>query len=90
MLVLCAVYKSAMAGFIDESKLRRLLERTIRFLRRLAPISPTCTADCSILEKFRNFLFPTDPDLPDLYKDEGVEAMSMSGSNGTASFASSA
>ncbi|CAK4033147.1 hypothetical protein DOTSEDRAFT_72963 [Lecanosticta acicola] len=77
MLVLSATYShNILKIIVDEKKFHRLLQRTITFLRRLAPISPTCQADCGILEKFSNTLFPTARELPGVYRDEGVEPMS--------------
>ena len=58
MLVLAATFNSThMKGLVPEDHFRRLLERTITFLRRLGPISPTCRIDCSILEKIQRVLF---------------------------------
>jgi hypothetical protein len=42
---------------VDETNLRDLLSRTISFLDRLAPISPTCQADCLILKKVQRLIF---------------------------------
>lgn len=74
MLVLCAVRNNLwMKDAVDAGELHRLLDRTISFLRKLAPISPTCKADCGILEKFRNHLFPMKEEAKGVYKEEGVE-----------------
>ena len=61
MLVLAAAFYSGTAKFlVPEETFVRLLERTIQFLRRLRPISPTCALDCQILEKIQRHLFPPD------------------------------
>ncbi|KXT04056.1 hypothetical protein AC578_4909 [Pseudocercospora eumusae] len=81
MLVLSAVYNSEyMKTLVPEHEFKRLLQRTIGFLRRLSPISPTCSADCVILEKFQHTLFGVGEDLKGVYVNEGVEAMSASNS----------
>lgn len=90
MLVLCAVYNNSwMKSNVEADKLSELLNRTISFLRKLSPISPTCKADCGILEKFRNHLFPIKEEANAVYKEEGVEPNSAETSfqgsfNGTA------
>ena len=54
MLVLSAVYSSKVLDFlVDEQELKRLLERTIQFLRSLAPISTTLAKDCELLTVVR-------------------------------------
>lgn len=83
MLVLTAVVKSThLKTLVPEDDYHRLLKRTIAFLRKLSPISPTCQADCGILERFRNTLFPDlierNEDLKETYLNEGVEMMSNS------------
>lgn len=81
MLVLSAVFNNEyMKTLVPEPKFKRLLQRTIGFLRRLAPISPTCAADCSILEKFQNTLFGVGEEFKGVYMNEGVEAMSATNS----------
>ncbi|KAM3413937.1 hypothetical protein BST61_g10608 [Cercospora zeina] len=71
MLVLCAAFRSSIIRpMVSEERLKALMERTINFLRRLAPISPTCAADCGILEKFWKVVFNKDELL---YRNEGVE-----------------
>lgn len=67
MLVLATVYfdKTLKQLIEDVPRFRRLLDRTIHFLCRLAPISSTCATDCLILEKIRRRLF----DSPDASKD---------------------
>lgn len=81
MLVLTATYyNSWLQGLVDRDKLQRLLERTIRFLRKLSPISPTCGHDCQILEKISKLLFGKVPeDAKHMYRNE-VEIPSMPGS----------
>ncbi|EKG17627.1 hypothetical protein MPH_05075 [Macrophomina phaseolina MS6] len=49
-LVLAAVRKSWMRDLIPHARVVGLVERTIRFLRRLVPISPTLRVDVAILE----------------------------------------
>lgn len=74
VLVLCAVYHNEWSRkLVEADKLSELLDRTISFLRKLSPISPTCKADCGILEKFRNLLFPIKEEAKAVYKEEGVE-----------------
>lgn len=81
MLVLSAVYNSEyMKTLVPEHKFKKLLQRTIGFLRRLSPISPTCSADCVILEKFQHTLFGVGEELKGVYANEGVEPMSASNS----------
>ncbi|EME42038.1 hypothetical protein DOTSEDRAFT_72963 [Dothistroma septosporum NZE10] len=76
MLVLSAAYQSNMLrSWVPQERFKYLIERTITFLRRLAPISPTSAADCGILEKFNNILFPAASEEPHVYKNEGVEPM---------------
>jgi len=76
MLVLAAVYydKTLKRLIEDVPRFKKLLERTIRFLRRLAPISPTCANDCSILEKIRHQLFGVPEDAKDIYQNEAEPA----------------
>lgn len=82
MLVLTAVVMSKIYNsLLREDEYHRLLNRTIAFLRKLSPISPTCKADCGILEKFASNLFNPSEDLKDIYHNEGVvETMSASNS----------
>ncbi|KAK8154681.1 hypothetical protein IWX90DRAFT_392654 [Phyllosticta citrichinensis] len=49
-LVLAAVRRSWMADLIAHERVVALLERTIKFLRRIVPISPTLRVDVAILE----------------------------------------
>ncbi|GAB7360772.1 hypothetical protein MBLNU230_g0760t1 [Neophaeotheca triangularis] len=71
MLVLSATYYNKyLKQLIDSEKLKVLLERTIQFLRRLAPISPTCSNDCVILEKINHCLFGVPQDAKHLYRGE--------------------
>ena len=56
MLVLAAVYKSRLRQLIDKSVLDKLLARTIKVLRRLAPNSPTLKVDAQILENTRKVI----------------------------------
>ena len=76
MLVHAAVYydKTLKILIEDVPRFRRLLDRTIRFLRRLAPISPTCANDCSILEKIRHRLFGVPDEAKDIYQNEAEPA----------------
>ncbi|KAF2763949.1 hypothetical protein EJ03DRAFT_283087 [Teratosphaeria nubilosa] len=73
MLVLSATYYSnALRSLVDPDRFRRLLERTIGFLRKLSPISPTCAIDCSILEKIHKKIFGLPSDTKHVYHNEGV------------------
>jgi hypothetical protein len=83
MLVLSATYSSPyLKQLVPEDKFKALLKRTIKFLRRLAPISPTSRADCLILEKFETTLFPPADTDPATFRDEGVvrPALTQAGS----------
>ncbi|GIZ48832.1 hypothetical protein CKM354_001187800 [Cercospora kikuchii] len=74
MLVLSAAFNSKYIDpLVPRERFKSLLERTISFLRRLAPISPTCAADCGILEKFNRTLFPLEEDMKPHYRNEGIE-----------------
>ena len=83
MLVLSAAYYNPVLGqLVPAERFQRLLQRTIKFLRRLTAISPTCTFDCSILERISKLLFgkvPTEQE--HMYKSE-IEPMSASNSFG--------
>ncbi|KAI5364159.1 Putative zn(2)-C6 fungal-type DNA-binding domain-containing protein [Septoria linicola] len=84
MLVLSAVHNSTYMGtLVPEMRFKGLLERTIKFLRNLSDISPTCSADCGILEKFHNSLFgkDNDPQLKKIYHNEGIEPSMNDGSS---------
>lgn len=60
MLVLAATYRDErLQQYISGEQLRSLLDRTISWLGRLAPISQTCKADCWILQRIRGSLFST-------------------------------
>jgi hypothetical protein len=74
MLVLSATYSSPYLNrLVPHDRFKTLLLRTIKFLRRLSPISPTCRADCLILEKFEKTLFPLADTESTTYRDEGVD-----------------
>lgn len=81
MLVLAATYyNNWLKTLIPEEEFHNHLERTIKFLRRLSPISPTCANDCQILEKISKLLFGNvPPDAKHMYRNE-VEPPSMSAS----------
>ncbi|KAK5115511.1 hypothetical protein LTR62_001170 [Meristemomyces frigidus] len=73
MLVLSATfYKDRMRTLVPEDKFRTLLHRTIGFLRRLGPISPTFQIDCTILERIQKTLFPVPLDAENAYLNEGI------------------
>jgi hypothetical protein len=73
MLVLSAThYNKWLRALVPEERFHGLLERTIKFLRRHAAISPTCTHDCSILEKITSLLFGVSPDAKHIYHNEGI------------------
>jgi hypothetical protein len=65
MLVLAATFnadlKSTTTGkpLVEEPELKRLLDRTVRFLKLNEAISPTLERDAKILEHVRCGLFPT-------------------------------
>jgi hypothetical protein len=62
MLVLSATWRTHyMRKYVDQERFETLLGRTINFLRKLSPISPTCKLDCSILEEIQRVLFGTPP-----------------------------
>lgn len=93
MLVLTAVVKSPHLQHIaKEEEYHKLLRRTIKFLRDLSKISPTCARDCQILEQFSNNLFDSkdNQELRTAYAGEGVMDTSLSGngsfSSGNGSF----
>lgn len=63
MLVLAAAYniewlRDHLSFPVEE--FRQKLDRTIQFLHRLSPISPTCAIDCSILRRIQLKLFSAD------------------------------
>lgn len=76
MLVLSATLESDyLTTLVDRDEFRRLMTRTIGFLRRLAPISETCRLDCGILEKFNKTIFGIeDYGMQEVYRNEGVES----------------
>lgn len=81
MLVLSATYRTHFShALVSPDRFNSLMLRTIGFLRKLAPISPTCAADCGILEKFYSVLFPGHSEAPQTYHNEGVEPMSATNS----------
>ncbi|KAI9812570.1 MAG: hypothetical protein M1827_004559 [Pycnora praestabilis] len=57
LLVLSATYRSDMQSLVPREKLENLLRRTISFLRRLAPVSPTLKTDTKILENVERVVF---------------------------------
>jgi hypothetical protein len=70
MLVLSATWRTHyMREYIDQERFETLLGRTISFLRKLSPISPTCKLDCSILEKIQRVLFGTPPAEKPVYSE---------------------
>jgi hypothetical protein len=76
MLVLSATHESDyLCKLVPREKFQKLMARTIKFLRRLAPISETCRLDCGILEKFNKTIFGIeDYDMQEVYRNEGVES----------------
>jgi hypothetical protein len=76
MLVLSAAHESDyLRQLVPREKFQALMVRTIKFLRRLAPISETCRLDCGILEKFNKTIFGIEGrDMQDVYRNEGVES----------------
>ena len=53
MLVLAATYRSHLGKLVEKHNFIRLLDRTIAFLRELAPISTTLETDASILQNVK-------------------------------------
>lgn len=81
MLVLSATFNTLyLKSLVPEEDFQRLLERTISFLRRLGPISPTCHTDCIILEKISRSLFGVAEDQKHVYRNEGIEPQSATNS----------
>ena len=70
MLVLSATWRNPyLRKLIDQERFEFLLGRTIIFLRKLSPISPTCKLECSILEKIQRVLFGTPPAEKPVYSE---------------------
>lgn len=84
MLVLSSVFfNNWLRTLITEDRFQALLERTIRFLRKLSKISPTCSNDCQILESISKLLFGNvPPDAKYMYRNE-MEPQSLPGSAAT-------
>ena len=63
MLVLAATYQhEKLRCYVPRDKLVSLLDRTIASLSQLGAISQTCKADCWILRRIRDRMFPAvDP-----------------------------
>ncbi len=83
MLVLPATfYNNLTKHIVPEKPFRRMLKRTIEFLRRLSYISPTCAIDCQILEGTYRVLFDRPLEEKHHHRDEGVvtEPMCMTDS----------
>jgi hypothetical protein len=63
MLVLAATYNAELTSFttgkhlVETTELKRLFDRTIRFLKFSEAISPTLERDAKILEHVRQTLF---------------------------------
>ena len=73
MLVLSATYYNKwLKTLVPVDRFWRLLERTITFLRRLAPISPSCADDCVILEKITQLVFGGSPAPKQVYRKGAV------------------
>jgi hypothetical protein len=72
MLVLSATWHIPyLRKLIDQERFEFLLGRTIIFLRKLSPISPTCQLDCSTLEKIQRVLFGNPPAELPMYRANG-------------------
>ena len=85
MLVLSAAYnRLSLNKLVPMERFQGLLRRTIGFLRRLGPISPTCAIDCQILEKIHRTLFgvPDDAKQDQTYLNEGIMSLSTTNSFG--------
>ncbi|KAK0850701.1 hypothetical protein LTR91_012315 [Friedmanniomyces endolithicus] len=75
MLVLSATYYSSYLNFLvsdQKDRFQRLLSRTIKFLKRLSAISPTCAVDYAILENIQKALFHVPPEERHIYRNEGI------------------
>lgn len=75
MLVLSATYFSTYLNFLvsdQEERFQRLLTRTIKFLKRLSAISPTCAVDYAILVNIQKTLFHVPPEERHIYRNEGI------------------
>ena len=72
MLVLSAAFKSKILGaYVDSAQLDRLFNRTIKLLKRLAPISQTLDRDCFILQCLRKVVFDGgEPELSSSFSSE--------------------
>lgn len=57
MLVLAATYKSHLSRLVNRNKLEELLDRTINFLGKYSPISPTLKKDAEILHDIKQQIF---------------------------------
>lgn len=55
-LVLAATRNSWLKSLVSEDDLMRVLNRTISFLRKLSPLSPSLQADAMILENTRKII----------------------------------
>ena len=74
MLVLGATYHSKIGKpLVNRERLQYLFERTIKFLRRLAPISKTCDHDSRILETVSHVVLGVPSEHKHFYQQEGVE-----------------
>lgn len=57
MLVLSVTWHTGyLRGLIELRRFQYLMARTIKFLRNLSGISPTCERDCYLLEKIQRVL----------------------------------
>jgi hypothetical protein len=61
MLVLAAMYMSSLHELVDPYDLKRLLDRTIRFLRKSENISPSLREDARILTEIFHKIFKQSP-----------------------------
>ncbi|PGH06673.1 hypothetical protein AJ79_06457 [Helicocarpus griseus UAMH5409] len=61
MLVLSATYMSPLSQLVERNTLKKLLDRTIRFLLQSRHISPTLKKDAEILALIRRKIFETPP-----------------------------
>ena len=65
MLVLSATYMSSLSDLVDHNILKRLLQRTIRFLGQHA--SPSLQVDASILTQVYEKIFPESPGISSFF-----------------------
>ena len=71
MLVLIATQRSWLSHLLDKREVVRLLDRTIRFLSSLAPISTTLAADADILKNLKFYYYTNEPQASSSFSSTG-------------------